>query len=435
MIKKIFSLIFLVIVSISALFSQDSIMNISISDACKYAIENNKMMKNASLDVRKSQMVLREAISGGLPQINANADYSNFLGAEMSFKFSENMPEQKIKFKPQSNFSLNVTQLIFSGQYWVGLQTAKLAKKLTETNREKSELDIVSQTSETYHLVLISEALLERMNTNTKNLKSLLEKTRPLVKVGIMEQTDLDQLEVQLNTLFNAVKSLERQLEMANNMLRLQLGTDPTAKLKLTTKLDELISADDLQNTLNTEFNVQNTVEMQLVNQQAEISKKMVNLQRASVLPTLAAFYNYNHKILKPDFDMSPKNVVGLKLNIPIFAGFNRSAKINQAKIDFEKAKNTQEFVNEQLTIQEKQLKFNYKNAFETYENQKRNVEISRKVYDNLKKKYEQGLLSGLDLINADNNYVKAETDLISATMKLLSAKTQLKKLYKRIKN
>jgi len=51
-------------------------------------------------------------------------------------------------------------------------------------------------------------------------------------------------------------------------------------------------------------------------------------------------------------------------------------------------------------------------------------------AYSSLKVKYEQGVISGLDLITADNNYVRAETDYITAMLQLLQSKVQLEKLY-----
>ncbi len=58
----------------------------------------------------------------------------------------------------------------------------------------------------------------------------------------------------------------------------------------------------------------------------------------------------------------------------------------------------------------------------------KKNIEVSRRVYLNLKLKYGQGMLSSLDLINADNNYLKAESDYINSMMQVLSTRLQLEK-------
>ena len=91
---------------------------------------------------------------------------------------------------------------------------------------------------------------------------------------------------------------------------------------------------------------------------------------------------------------------------------------------------NNKEILRDQLKIQEKQLLFNLATALDTYGNQKTNVDVSRRVYTSLKLKYEQGLISGLDLINADNNYLKAESEYINAMMQVLNSRLQLEKLY-----
>jgi outer membrane protein len=127
---------------------------------------------------------------------------------------------------------------------------------------------------------------------------------------------------------------------------------------------------------------------------------------------------------------MTPPNMLGVQVNIPIFSSGQRYSQLNQAKIDLKSMKNTQLLVEDQLLLQEKQLKFNYKSALETYYNQQENIEVSRKVYDNLRYKFEQGMISGLDLINADNNYLKAETDYLSAMLEVMKSDLQLRKIY-----
>jgi outer membrane protein TolC len=107
----------------------------SLSDARAWALEHNRNMKAAGYALTKSEMALREAIANGLPQVNANADYSNALGAKIVIRFNENMPPSEIDIKPTSNLFFNVNQLIFSGNYIVGIQLARLSKELTELSR------------------------------------------------------------------------------------------------------------------------------------------------------------------------------------------------------------------------------------------------------------------------------------------------------------
>lgn len=404
-------------------------LTLDLAAARKTALEYNKTIANADLATLKAAAAVREAIANGLPQLNAAVDYSNALGAKISIRFAEGMPASEIDIKPQSNFNLNLTQLIFSGNYIVGVQTAKLYQSMAGISKEKSELDVVAQVTDAYQLVLISEELLRLLEQNQANLEGLYEKTAALETFGIIEKTDVDQLSVQVNTLKNAVKSSERQLELATNMLRLVLGVPVDTQLELTDRLERMLSeAETLP--LAESFKVEEQVDFRLLNQQELVSRKMIDMQRANALPTISGYYRYTYKLLKPDFDMTPANMVGLQMNIPLFSSGVRMAQVKQARIDLETTQNNKSLLSDQLKIQEKQLRFNYNSALETYLNQKNNVEVSRRVYASLKLKYEQGIISGLDLITADNNYLKAETDYISAMMQVLQSGVQLQKLY-----
>lgn len=409
-------------------------LSLDLNAAKKHALEYNRTIIGAGFVVDQSQEQIWEAISAGLPQVNASADYANAMGASISIQFDENMPATEIPIKPTSNFNLQVGQLIFSGSYIIGVQTAKLANKLSEKNREKTELEVVSQVVEGYQLVLISRESLEILNDNMRNLQEMYEKTEPMVRVGIMEKVELDQLSVQVNSLSNAVRSAERQLVMAENLLRIQLGVTADTELELTQNLSELIEM-ELKEGPVSDFGVEQSVDYQLMEMQELLTEKQVDMQKAAYLPTLSGFYNYTYKLLKPAFDTAPPHIVGLQLSIPIFSSGERRSKVNQAKIELESVRNTKELLEEQLEIQFRQLQFNMKNAIENYETQEKNVQVSREVYMNLQRKYEQGMISSLELSTADSNYLQAESEYLSSMLEVLQSQNALNTLVGKILN
>lgn len=425
-------LLFMLFLMVSAAGAQEKLV-LDLKGAKSHALQYNKTLKNSGLAVDQSQERIREALTAGLPQLSANADYSNAMGAKISIRFPGQAPAE-IPIKPQSNLNLQVNQLLFSGNYFVGIQLARLGASLSEKNLEKSEQEVIAQVTDGYYLVLMSQEMLTLLEKNMDNLKQMYEKTAALEKVGIIERTDVDLLSVQISALQNAVNSSQRQLEMAQNMLRLLLGTSAETGIELTESLSQVLTQANNRNLLTQTFQVQQNLDFQLMQFQEQLVEKQVLMQKANYLPTLVSFYTRTEKLLKPDFDMSPKNMVGLRLSIPIFSGGSNSSKVRQAKIDLETTRNTRALLMEQLEIQEKQLSFNLRNAQETYTNQVKNLDVSRRVYNNLKLKFEHGLISGLDLVNADNNFVKAETDYISAVYQLLHAQVELDKLYGQLK-
>ena len=127
---------------------------------------------------------------------------------------------------------------------------------------------------------------------------------------------------------------------------------------------------------------------------------------------------------------MSPKNVVGLNLSIPIFSSCLRHAKVKQARIQHEKMENSKALLWDQLLIQEKQARFNLVNAWDQYHNQNDNLSVSQQVFHMISLKYEQGLVSGIDLITANNNYVMAQNNYVNSVLQLLQAGLELERLY-----
>ncbi len=433
MTRKHFLIVLLGWLFFGTVHSQEK-LTLDLDAAKEHALNYNRTIRNSSYAVMRSQERLWETIAAGLPQVNATADYTNALGAEISIQFDEGLPPTTIPIKPTSNFNLQIGQLLFNGSYLVGIQTAKLAQRLSEKSLKKTEHDLVSQVIEGYYLVLISEESMKILKTNTDNLREIYLKTEPLVKVGMMEKVELDQLAVQVNALENAVRAAERQYEMALNLLRFQLGVPAGTGLELTQTLPDFLP--EVKADWNgSDFVPLQNPDFQLMVVQEEISEKQIDMQKAGYLPTITGFYNFTEKILKPAFDMSPKHMVGVQMMIPVFSSGERRAKVRQAQIELESTRNSKAMLEEQLDIQYKQLQFNLRSAQEGYKTQKKNVEVSRDVYTHLKRKYEQGLISGLDLTIADSNYLQAESDFLMSKLELLQAQNALNTLTGKIIN
>ncbi len=417
----------------SSLVLGQEVLHLNLDSAQQYALEYNITLKNANLAVDEADKMVWEMVAGGLPQVDASLDYTNFLGYSIELRFDESMPPTEIESKPTSNMNLMVNQLIFSGSYIVGLQTSKIYKTLSKKNYEKTSVDIKKQVIESYYNILVAEKVNDIYSKNLQNIRDTYEKTRAMYHAGILEITDVDQLSVQVNQLEDAVRSTERQTELAYNLLRLQLGVDAKTEISLTESLDQILNRQNFDATLLHPFNLNENIDYQLIDFQEDITEKQVTLEKMNYLPTITGFYNYTYKFLTTNFDMTPPNMVGLNMSVPIFSSGLRKAKLDQAKIQYETTQNNKALLEDQLLISEKQCRFNLSTALEQYESQKKNVEVSKRVYDNIALKYEQGMVSSLDLTTANNNYLQAENSCIIALIQLLQAQLELNKLLNKI--
>ncbi len=410
------------------IFGQEKLI-FSLQEAINYALEYNKTLRNADMAVLEAKKKINETIFAGLPQVDATVDYSNFLGAKSELSFGEGAPTTTIRFNPTSNLNLTVGQLIFNGSYIVGIQSAKIYKEISLTNLRKTEQDVKEQVTKSYLLALVSEQTIQIIEQNLENTQDIFSKTEVMVSVGIAEKLDLDQFAVQLSSLENAKKSAERQSEVAFNLLRLQLGLEVNTPIELTDSLSALINLVNNNILSSSSFLLDNNLDYQLINTQEQLAQKQITLRKMNYLPTISGYYRYTEKILKPEFDISPNNVVGLNVNIPIFSSGMRNAQLSQARIQYETSQNTKSLVSDQLLLQERQYRYNVRNAMEQYENRIENVDVAYRIYQNYQLKYEQGVASSLDVATSNSNYLQAETEYINAIINLYDSHLALQKL------
>ena len=447
---------------------------LDLREAVDYALSYNKSLKNSRLEVERSRRSIWEAISQGLPQVDGAVDFMTYFNYELEFSFGTGgdvsftdaqllealnqtqaifpgitptdivrhqagnyydgvlqsmLPATTILMSDQATAKLQVSQLIFSGQYIVGIQTAKLAHKISEQNLEFNEQTTKESVIGSYYLVLITEESLGFLEQNLENLRATMEQTETMYKTGMAEQTDVDQIRITVNQLENSRRALERNLELNYNLFRFQLGLDSNVELRLTDNLESLFLSLQPESALTTPFSIENNVTYQIMKSQEEINKKLLDMEHWNYAPSIAGFYNYNAKILTTGFDMTPNHLAGLSMSVPIFSSGMRKARVDQARIDYNMSQINRSIMEDQLLLQEKQFRYNLQSSLENYSTQKENVEVAQRVYDSYDRKFEQGMATSMDLTQANGNYLEAESNYISAIMEVMNAKLQLDKL------
>ncbi|HPY67499.1 MAG TPA: TolC family protein [Bacteroidales bacterium] len=417
---------------------QNSSLNLTLKQAQDYAVSNNKAVKSAKLDVMASRAAVWETISAALPSVEGSGSFTDNLKLMTTLLPGEffGQPGEKIPVtfgsKYNTGVSVQASMLLFNAPLYIGIETTKLANKLSEQNLERTELDIKESVSTVYFLILVAEESLRILDSNIVNLNETLRSVKSMYQVGMAESTDVDQMMSNVTMAENSRSTLLRNIELDYNLLRFQLGVPGNTEISLTETLENLIDQINVDAILSQNFDINNNVDYKLITMQEEISALTVMSQKASVLPTLAGFYTYGTNGMGDkvsDQRWFPNSMVGLQLSIPVFASGQRYTKIKKAQLDLSKARNNKALVTDQLLMQEKQLKYDLVNANLQYLSQKDNVEVSKRVYTSMENKYRQGMASSLELTQANSQYLQAENNYITSLMSLLQTKVALDKL------
>lgn len=398
---------------------------LSLQDAVSFAVDHNKSLKASRLNIELQQKMITEAISAGIPQINAN------LGYQTNFGQSVDMGETGFSIKMEDNLTLGASAswTVLNGEWIVGIQTAKIAKTLASQQVDADALDIKSTIYNSYYTILVCERLVQILQENLDNMSRILEHTQNMYKAGTVEISDVDQIRITVGQLNNSLLSMERTLDVNYNLLRIQLGLKAGTPITLTDHLEDFLGEEGFANLALKDFDINNNLQYQLTLTQEELQKKAVSAKKWAYAPTLSAGYNYQYQIVSGGF-MTIPHTATVTLSVPIFSGLQRKSQLDQEKITLQQTQLNKSLLEDQLRLNEAQYKYDLQNATENYNLQKENVEVAKSVLGHYQAKFNVGNISSLDLTQANNNYLEAENNYTSACLDLLEAQTNLLKLY-----
>ncbi|MBR3744539.1 MAG: TolC family protein [Bacteroidales bacterium] len=401
-------------------------LSLSLKQAMDMAVERNNTLANAALDIRIAKANKWAAIAAMLPQVTASADYSNFMGYEMDLR------GMTIAMPPYVTLGVR-SSLTFTPALLVNAQISDISAKMSDISLHQSEQEISNQAKTLYLSALVSEEVLSLLGRNLECLQRLHDMTMTSVKVGAGEQTAADQIAVQVAQLENSIASSKRALEMTYNSMRLLLDVEVDTDINLTDSLDQLLTLDEYVALVGEEFDMERNYSWQLANKSTELSKKQLEATIMSGLPSLTAYHQYSYKeYLSKDanvMNMTPPNMVGATLSVPLFTSLQQTKKVEAARHAYKKQLNTMHDTEQQLQVQHRQLCYNLSTAYDTYNAQRQNLEVTQRVFDNISRRYELGYSSAMDLTNTGTTLISAQSTYIQSIMEFLNAQIALEKL------
>jgi outer membrane protein TolC len=456
-------LVFAVQMSALAQDNQAVTTTLTLKQAQDYAVKNNANSRNSTIDMEIAKKKIWETTAMGLPQLSAQANYQHlftvpemkFPGTELSDKYipyDENtnlgttsfvklnsgervnlnsiyVPPIPLGVKNNTTLDFTVSQLIFSGEYIVGLQATKVFYTMTDQNRQKTEIDLKESIANSYAMALIFEQTLMVLNQSSENTNKTLSDMQQMLKQGLVENTDVDQIELVSLTLKNAISSMSRQIDATYDLLKFQLGMPFTDKVVLTDNLESISNAVNLETLIGTQFNINNNLDYQILLTSVEISKLNLKREKSTYLPSVSGVYRHNEMVNQPAFNFNPKDVIQVAMNIPIASSGMRNSKVQQRTLELQKVINTKDNMANGIQLQYINTRNELTTAYEKYMNDKRNIELTKRIFDKSLIKFKEGLSSSRDITEFLNQYLTAQSNMYNSMLSLISAKNKLDKL------
>jgi len=433
--KKI-SILFLLLGS-SSVFAQQ----FSLKEAVDYAITHHVQIKNAQMDVLNADAKINEIKAIGLPQVNGTVSLNQNLIIQRMFipasTFNPNAPagevvaaEFGVKHMGITNFGMS--QLLFDGTYLLGLKASAVYKELSQKTLTQSKQQIAENVMKAYYSILVNDKRMGLLDANISRLDSLLKDTRALNKAGFAEKIDVQRLEVQANNLKTEHENLIRLQALGYSLLKFQMNYPMNEPIVLKDSLEmvQLQSAEEDQSN----FDYTNRIEYSILKTQENLAELDVKSQKSGYLPRLLFTANYGYNTGRKTFSdilsqsWFNNSTIGFTLQIPIFDGFSKKYKSIQSQNNLQKVRQSYDLLKSSIDLQRSQSNISLKNALASLREQKSNLDLANEISRVTRVKYQQGVGSSLEVLNAEASIKESQVNYFNALYNALIARVELDK-------
>lgn len=441
--KNITVILFILVVPVLATAQESSVpMELGVHDAVKYAWENSLKSKEAAINVSQADKDVWIQASRGLPIVNGSFGFNNFLNLPTSiipaeaFGAPPGSPNIEAQFgQPWTmEAGVNVGLQIFDGSYIIGVKGARGFQKMSRDIEKMTRNEVKTLIGQAYYTSQIAKENVRLLNENIANMEKTLEETSALYEEGFSEEMDVEQLDLLINQIKNRALAAERQHEATLNLLKYQMGMPIETKITLTDDLETLWGLQSNEELMAMELDLENNLQYDIMRQDVVMHGYLVGLEKAKYYPRLSAFFDHKHQAFRDEFDFFdtdqswfPQTLWGVQLSVPIWDNLGGLASINRAKLEQQKVQNRLYDTERALKMQAIKAKDDFTSALEQLETSNKNIALATRIKEKTLTKYQEGLATSMELTQAENQQIQAQTEYINTLFKAMDAKLQMK--------
>ena len=400
-------------------------------DRCmSYAVKHNRTVKQRRLEADNYRLDRLKAIGSFLPGISASA------GVQYNFGRSVD-PETNIYNNVSTfnnSYAAEASMTLFRGGSLVNeVRRSKAALLLGKAALQEAQDNTALETFQAYIDALYYYGTIRLAEKKLAESDSLLYKTRRQEELGLKGRADVAQMEAQQATDAYNLTHQRNLYETAMLTLKQKMNYPAGDSLLLNTDILDIQTFESIrltdehpQDVLRIALSVNPTL------RQSEMNKQVARMNRkiawANVLPTISFYggisssyykelHNHDYPDFKTQLDNNLGEYFGVTMSIPIFNRMSGSISLRQAR-------NNYRIACEQYEAQKEELQKLVQQAVQDREGYLReSIQMEKKAasdslaYHVTRRKYEEGLMTSLDVQNNAATWLESETLLLQSRL------------------
>jgi outer membrane protein len=459
--KCITILFFLIILGLPYTAFGQSLV-VTIDEAVDIALQNNREIGIAAMEIRKSRAAVREAFGYALPTVDVSGNFSRFLrkprmpfpdfeallgNATYSILFDEGvLPRDEDKFKDvttqlQSFAQTNnyesqilVMQPLFNSTVLRGIGASRRYLNLSEEELQRTISSTILEVKRSFYAVLLTKEMYEIARASFDNATGNLRNVSVAYEQGLVAEFDLLQAEVQVENIRPMVLQSENALKNAMDGFKIVLNIDQETNIDVVGEMlydDEPVP--DPDQTI--EVAHRGNYGIKALEIKKDVDRAFIDYYQSEYWPVLYAFGNYTYagSDERYSFQNYSSSIVGVTLSINLFNGGRSRQRVQQARVTMNQTEQQLEQYRDYVAMQVKSKINDLRRVQSILGAQERSVNLAERAYSIAVVRYREGTGNQLEVQNADIALRQARTNRLNSVYDYIIARAELDHLAGRI--
>lgn len=416
----------------------------TLQDAIVFGVAHQVNIQKSKLELDKNEQKFNEALALYLPQVRASGGVNNNLKLATNIipgaVFGQPGQDVAVKFgtKYTVNGFIDASQVIYDQSLLTGLSANKEVQTISQLSVNKSEEQVIFDVAIAYYNVQLIGLQKEIVQANVKKLDSLLKITKVQLDNGFAKQLDYDKLKVNRTNLETELSNIELNYQQQLVYLKYVMAYPLEEAIQLSTSVEQ----EKVASSIATKMEMTNNLDFQMLMAQRRLTNINISQLKASYLPSFSLGFRYGYQAQRNQLDFLssattwyPNSVLSINMNVPIFDGLSKHAKIQQLSIQQKQSVLDEEQLKNTLKFQLKNMETKLQVSLGALETQRNNLQLAEEIYQTTMLQYQTGVISTAELLNAETSLKEAQTNYLRSVAQIRMAELEALKAAGNIKS
>ncbi len=395
---------------------------LTLDEAIELALKQNKSIVVAKLNMQRAESQVTEAYGSAMPSLSVNAGFNHNIQLPVFFFPNPVTGEVGPLRVGQTNvyaMTAQVQQVLFNGAVFTAIQSSKIYTDAAGAQLDAAVAEVVTETKKKYYQAVAAAAYYNVAVTTLENVKKTRETITALFNEGLVAEFDKIRADVAVANVEPLVLEAESGRYAAQAALQTYLAMDLSDTVEVSAEnLPEIADLPNIEEAVRRAM--ASNYDLQALNLQIEVAKKMIDIQASDYYPTLAAFGQWQQQGQSDTFNdwrSATSSLVGLNFSMNIFNGLRTKAKVEQSQIDVATAEQRKAQITDLIELQTRTIINQLGSSKARIAAQTSTVSQAQRGYDISQIRYKEGTGSLLEISDAETALSRARVNEISARL------------------